>query len=318
MPSNSSDSQSSPIRKASFGHEPVLLGEVLKAIAPKDGGVYLDCTFGGGGHARAILNSANCKVVAIDRDPAAAERAKAFEAEFPGRFQFFAGEFSKLNELNCGGYAGILMDLGVSSFQLDEIGRGFSFRGAGPIDMRMDFSKGQTALEFIESSPLETLEKAIREYGEEPRYKKAARALKDAASAGALKTTLDLASVLEKALPKKIGSKIHPATLVFQALRIAVNDELGQAEEALPKAFERLSKGGVLAVITFHSLEDRLVKRFFKKMAGRPVDNNDSSSVQDRVKLAEILTRKPLTASAEEISQNPRSRSAKLRALMKI
>ena len=308
----------SPIRSDNVGHEPVLKHEALRLLAPKDGEKYIDCTFGGGGHSRAILQSANCSLLAFDRDRDAAARAQKFAEEFPGRFEFIGEPFSKLNELKTSGYAGVLMDLGVSSFQLDEAKRGFSFRSEGPIDMRMDVSRGMTALELIEQTPLKELEEIIRAYGEEPRYKKAARAIKDAAESGALSTTCDLARAIESALGKNPRSKIHPATLTFQALRIAVNEELIEIEKALPAAFERLAPNGVLAVISFHSLEDRIVKKFFKKMAGLPEDRFDSSFVQDRVKRAELLTRKPICASEEEILKNPRSRSAKLRAIRKL
>lgn len=300
------------------GHEPVLKNESINLLAPKDGGAYLDCTFGGGGHSRAILESANCTLTAFDRDQDAAIRAKKFAQEFPNRFQFIGESFSKLNELKTSGYVGILMDLGVSSFQLDEADRGFSLRKEGPIDMRMDTSKGYTALELIEKAPLFELEEIIRDYGEEPRYRKVARALKDAVELGQLKNTLDLANLIERVLGRNPRSKIHPATLTFQALRIAVNDELGEIEKALPAAFNLLASGGVFAVISFHSLEDRIVKKFFKKMAGRPEDRFDNSFVQDRTKLAEIITRKPIVATEEEISKNPRSRSAKLRAIKKL
>ena len=298
------------------GHEPVLKDEALRLLAPKDGEKYIDCTFGGGGHSRAILQSANCSLLAFDRDQDAAARAKKFAEEFGGRFQFIGEPFSKLNELKTSGYAGVLMDLGVSSFQLDEPRRGFSLKGEGPVDMRMDASRGVTAIELIRRTPLKELEEIIRSYGEEPRYKKVARAIKDAENA--LNTTFDLANLIEHTLGRNPRSKIHPATLTFQALRIAVNDELMEIEKALPAAFKRLASGGVLAVISFHSLEDRIVKKFFKKMAGLPEDRFDSSFVQDRVKLAQLLTRKPVCASEEEISRNPRSRSAKLRAIRKL
>lgn len=301
-----------------IGHEPVLKNESVALLAPKDGEAYIDCTFGGGGHSRAILESAKCALTAFDKDKDAASRAREFAKDFPNRFQFIGEPFSKLNELKTSGYAGILMDLGVSSFQLDEAERGFSLRKEGPIDMRMDASKGMTALELIERTPLFELEEIIRGYGEEPRYKKVAKALKDAAQNGELKTTIDLANLVEKVLGRNPRSKIHPATLTFQALRIAVNDELQEIEKALPAAFNLLASGGILAVISFHSLEDRIVKKFFKKMAGRPEDRFDNSFVQERVKLAEIITRKPITATEEEISKNPRSRSAKLRAIKKL
>lgn len=313
MLSECPDSQTNP----KLGHEPVLKNETLELIAPKDGFTYLDCTFGGGGHSRAILERANCKLVAIDRDADAAVRAEEFSKSFPERFEFKSLNFSKLDELKTRGYAAILMDLGVSSFQLDQANRGFSFRKDGPLDMRMDVTKGLTALEFIRQTPLNELELVIRDYGEEPRFRKVASAIKEAVMAGSINGTLDLANLIEKVLGRNPRSKIHPATLTFQALRIAVNRELKEIEEALPKAFEALAKGGILAVITFHSLEDRIVKKFFKKMAGRPEDRFDKTFVQDRIKLAEIITRRPIIASDEEISRNPRSRSAKLRAIKK-
>ena len=265
------------------GHYPVMLKEAVAILSPKDGMDYLDCTFGGGGHSRAILESANCRVTAVDRDPAAAERAAELKKIFPERFNFVRANFSEICKLQTDkGYAGILFDFGVSSFQLDEASRGFSFMREGPLDMRMDSSEGQTALDLINSL-----------------------------------SEIDLAETVEKVSPSTPRGKIHPATLVFQALRIAVNDELGEIERALPEAFELLGKGGVLAAISFHSLEDRIVKKFFKKMAGRPEDRHDHSSVQDRIKLATILTRKPVLPSEGETAENPRSRSAKLRAIKK-
>ncbi len=313
MPSVCPDSEI----KATSGHEPVLKREAIELLAPRDGQVYLDCTFGGGGHSRAILESANCKLVAIDRDADAKLRARTLEEEFPGRFEFASLNFSKLNELKTRGYAGILMDLGVSSFQLDEADRGFSFRSDGPLDMRMNAESGITALELIRKTPLNELEEILKNYGEEPRYKKVASAMKQAVEEGQIHGTADLANLIERTLGRDPRSKVHPATLSFQALRIAVNNELGEIEEALPKAFDALASGGVLAVISFHSLEDRIVKRFFKKMAGRPEDRHDKSFVQDRVKLAQILTRHPIVAGEDEIARNPRSRSAKLRAIKK-
>lgn len=300
------------------GHYPVMLKEAVAILSPKDGMDYLDCTFGGGGHSRAILESANCRVTAVDRDPAAAERAAELKKIFPERFNFIRANFSEICKLQTDkGYAGILFDFGVSSFQLDEASRGFSFMREGPLDMRMDSSEGQTALDLINSLSEIELAKIFREYAEIPNFSKLARAVKAAADAGKISTTRDLAETVEKISPSIPRGKIHPATLVFQALRIAVNDELGEIERALPEAFELLCKGGVLVAISFHSLEDRIVKKFFKKMAGRPEDRHDHSSVQDRIKLATILTRKPVLPSESETAENPRSRSAKLRAIKK-
>lgn len=300
------------------GHYPVMLKEAVEILSPADGLEYLDCTFGGGGHTRAILESADCRLTAIDRDPAAISRAEEVKKEFPDRFKFVSANFSEICNLQTdGGYAGIFFDFGVSSFQLDQSERGFSFMRDGALDMRMNPSAGYTALELIESLSEYELGKILREYGEEPRFMKIARAVKAAADARAISTTRELAEVVAKAAPASPREKIHPATRTFQALRIAVNDELGEIERALPAAFELLAKGGVLAAISFHSLEDRIVKKFFKKVAGLPQDRFDHSFVQDRVKLATLITRKPILPSDAEISENPRSRSAKLRAVKK-
>ena len=300
------------------GHYPVMLKEAVEILSPKDGLEYLDCTFGGGGHSRAVLESADCRVTAVDRDPSAEARAGELKRLFPGRFRFVRANFSEICKLQTeNGYAGILFDFGVSSFQLDEAGRGFSFMRAGPLDMRMDSSKGPTALELINSLSEFELAKILREYGQERAFAKVARAIKSAAESGGLKTTLDLAKAVESALPRQNREKIHPATRAFQALRIAVNDELGEISRALPDAFGLLARGGVLAAISFQSLEDRIVKRFFKKLAGLPEDRNDRSFAQDRVKVATLLTRKPALPSETETAENPRSRSAKLRAIRK-
>lgn len=302
-------------REAPKQHKPVLLEEVVKILSPRDGKTYLDCTFGGGGHTRRILESADCKVVSLDRDPAAIERAKAVSADYPDRFEFRPLAFSDLDMLGGESFAGILFDFGVSSFQLDTPERGFSFMREGPLDMRMDTTKGFTAREYIESADESELVEILREYGEEPRARKIARAIIAAREADKISTTAELAKAIAEAAPSH--ERIHPATRAFQALRIKVNDELGEIERALPKAFAALESGGVMAAISFHSLEDRIVKKFFKKAAGRPEDRFDTSFVQDRVKLAELITRKPILPSDEETANNPRSRSAKLRAIRK-
>ena len=302
-------------REAPKQHKPVLLEEAVKILSPRDGKTYLDCTFGGGGHTRRILESADCKVVSLDRDPAAIKRAKAVSADYPDRFEFRPLAFSDLDMLGGESFAGILFDFGVSSFQLDTPERGFSFMREGPLDMRMDTTKGFTAREYIESADESELVEILREYGEEPRARKIARAIIAAREADKISTTAELAKAIAEAAPSH--ERIHPATRAFQALRIKVNDELGEIERALPKAFAALESGGVMAAISFHSLEDRIVKKFFKKAAGRPEDRFDTSFVQDRVKLAELLTRKPILPSEGETANNPRSRSAKLRAIRK-
>lgn len=301
---------------ATMGHKPVLLREVVQILSPRDNEIYLDCTFGGGGHTRAILESANCKVVALDRDPSAEIRAENLTKEFGERFEFHPTNFSNLDQIQTKGYAGILFDFGVSSFQLDEAERGFSFSKDAELDMRMDTRGGMSALDYVNQIDEFQLACDLRDFGEEPRSKKIARAIVQARNSARIHSTKQLAEIIASAAPDP-RSKIHPATRTFQAIRIRVNDELGEIETALPKAFEVLKNGGILAAISFHSLEDRITKRFFKKMAGRPESRFDNSFVQDRIARAQLLTRKPIEASDDEMLLNPRSRSAKLRALQK-
>ncbi len=298
-----------------YGHKPVLLEEAVGILSPSDGKTYLDCTFGGGGHTRKILESANCRVVAIDRDPAAAKRAEKLKSEYGERFDFAPIKFSDLDKLQTGGYAGILFDFGVSSFQLDDAERGFSFMRDGPLDMRMDNSQGTTALEFIENTDEAELSEVLRGYGQERHPRKVARAIIAARDAGKISTTAELAELIASAF--KVREKTHPATRAFQAIRIKINDELGEIERALPKAFDALESGGVLAAISFHSLEDRIVKRFFRRMTGRPENPFENAPFGNIEKHASAITRKPVIPGACEISDNPRSRSAKLRAIKK-
>lgn len=282
-------------------------------------GTYLDATFGGGGHTRALLEADERNyVVALDCDPEAIERGRQLQKAFPGRLTLHHMNFEDLEQLDEDGFIGILFDFGVSSYHFDEAHRGFSFREDGPLDMRLNPEAGITASTFLETADHQELVEAVRNFGEEPRWRKVVAAIEAARGTGQLERTLAFAELMEKALGgRRPGDRIHPATRTFQGIRIAVNRELSVIETALPSAFAKLREGGRIAAISFHSLEDRIVKRFFRKMAGRPEHGRDSRPAQFRVRQAALVTRKPVVADDEETARNPRARSAKLRVLEK-
>jgi 16S rRNA (cytosine1402-N4)-methyltransferase len=309
--------------RAAGGHIPVMLREVVAALAPRDGGVYLDGTFGGGGYAAAILTAAPCVLWAIDRDPAAISRGAGLAARFPGRLHLLQGRFGEmLSLLDHAGVAtldGVVLDLGVSSYQIDDPARGFSFRHDGPLDMRMG-NHGTTAADLVNSLPEKALADVLYDLGEERASRRIARAIVAARSEAPIETTGRLASIVRSVLPPDRSGN-HPATRSFQALRIRVNDELGEIERALDQAIGLLSPGGRLVVVSFHSLEDRIVKRFMGEAAGRAPSpsRHDPRGLTARPAAGfRLVASKALRPSALEVSANPRARSARLRALERL
>jgi 16S rRNA (cytosine1402-N4)-methyltransferase len=304
-----------------MGHLPVLYHEVLDTLNPNPGGKYVDGTVGGGGHAAGILerSSPDGKLLGMDRDPAALRIAEEHLQEFGTRFVLIHSSYIKLeshlNNLNWNTVDGILLDLGVSSMQLDSPDKGFSFRFDGPLDMRFDPSQGTSAGDLVNYSSKTELEDLIFTYGEERNSRKIASAI---IANRPLETTRELAEVIEKVIGKQ-PSRIHPATRTFQALRIAVNNELESLEAFLPTALESLNPGGRLAVIAFHSLEDRIVKNFFRRESKDCICPPELPQCvcEHKAQLKEI-TRRPIRPEEKEIEFNPRSRSAKLRVGEKI
>jgi 16S rRNA (cytosine1402-N4)-methyltransferase len=302
-------------------HAPVLLAEVIGALAPKPGDVIIDATFGAGGYTRAILER-GAEVVALDRDPTVQPFAEAVARDFPDRFQLIRTPFSGLAEaFEESGKAkldGAVFDIGVSSMQLDQAERGFSFMRDGPLDMRMS-DEGATAADIVNTWDHGPLAHIFKLYGDERQSGRVATAILRRRVEQPFTRTLDLAEVVEKALGGRRGAAIHPATRVFQALRIAVNDELGELERGLEAAEATLAPGGRLVVVTFHSLEDRMVKAFLTERTGNAPGGSRHApvAVETRKPSFDLLFKGAREAGEAELAANPRARSAKIRAAVR-
>jgi 16S rRNA (cytosine1402-N4)-methyltransferase len=308
---------------AQASHAPVMLPEVLAMLAPHDGGIYLDGTFGGGGYARAILEQARCTLWAIDRDPEAIERGASLVAQYPGRLHLLHGQFGDmvalLDQAGVSKLDGVVLDLGVSSFQLDDPNRGFSFRQDGPLDMRMG-KHGTSAADLVNTLPERALADVLYQLGEERASRRIAHAIVAARQQAPIETTGRLAGIIRSVLPPDRSGN-HPATRSFQALRIRVNDELQQIEDALAQAVRLLGPNGRLVVVAFHSLEDRIVKRFMSEASGRtgaPSRHDPAGLMARDAPGFRLLTARALRPGSAEINLNPRSRSARLRALERL
>lgn len=305
---------------------PVLPAEVLRYLDPRPGGVYLDGTLGGGGHAAMVLEATapDGILIGLDRDEQALAAARARLAPFGERARLFHRNFAELDpllaELGIAGLDGFLLDLGVSSHQLDAGERGFSFQHDAPLDMRMDATQGVTAAELVNELLEGELARIIREYGEERWAKRIAIFIARARENAPIETTLQLADLVKGAIPRGAWEeRIHPATRTFQALRIAVNDELGSLERGLAAALRLLKRGGRGVVISFHSLEDRIVKNMFRTLSrGCTCPRDFPRCVCGAVPQVRVLTGRPVTAGDAELKENPRARSAKLRAVEKL
>jgi 16S rRNA (cytosine1402-N4)-methyltransferase len=302
---------------ASVGHVPVLLREVVEALAPGPG-VFLDGTLGDGGYTRALLEAGAGRVIAVDRDPEALARAEAWAGDWGDRLTLVEGRFGELDRIaeaaGAEALAGVALDVGVSSMQLDQGRRGFSFMRDGPLDMRMG-REGPGAAELVNGLDEAALSDVIFQYGEERASRRIARAIVAARREGTIETTGRLAEVVAAALPAARPGQMHPATRTFQALRVAVNDELGELARALFAAERALAPGGRLAVVTFHSLEDRIVKRFLTHASGRaPAASRHQPAAAGEAATFEPVSRKPVEPGEAELTANPRARSARLRA----
>lgn len=301
------------------GHIPVMLAEVIETLAPKDGGVYVDGTFGAGGYARAILEAADCTLYAIDRDPEAFARARAFEKDFPGRFHPLHGCFGDVADLLASAGVdkvdGFVLDLGVSSIQLSTAARGFSFQQDGPLDMRMSLS-GESAADIVNDADEETIADIIYTYGEERASRRIARAIVEAREVARIETTAQLTAIIHRVLPMHGGMKTDTATRSFQALRIHVNDEMGEIDRALDASSRILREDGRLVVVSFHSLEDWRIKAFMREKSGEVAGTSrhlPPDMTKKSARLYKLEKRNGLPPSDAETSVNPRARSARLR-----
>ena len=301
-------------------HTPVMLAEVIEALAPCGERLYVDATFGAGGYATAILDAAPCRVLGIDRDADACRRGEAIAAGYDSRLTVIHGRFGDLTELmasrSIDAIDGIAFDLGVSSMQLDTAGRGFSFRLDGPLDMRMDASRGASAGDAVNRLPEDELADLIWRLGDERFSRRIAAAIVRARATAPIEGTLRLAEIVRSVLPRAADG-IDPATRTFQALRIRVNDELGELERGLAAAEALLVPGGRLVVVAFHSLEDRVVKAFLRRRSGGAAQASRHLPAAGEAPAAptfRLITRRPLRPSPREVAANPRARSARLRA----
>ena len=303
-------------------HVPVMLSEVVAAIAPKNGGIYVDATFGAGGYTRAFLDAATCTVLALDRDPQATRAGAALAQAYPGRLILREGCYSELGAhvaaAGLAGVDGVAFDIGVSSMQLESAERGFSFLKDGPLDMRMG-TTGPTAADVVNGLPAADLARIFRVLGEEKRAKVVARAIVEEREIRPITRTADLARIVSRAVAGRAGQRIHPATRTFQALRIYVNGELEELAFGLYAAEAVLGEGGRLAVVAFHSLEDRIVKRFIALASGRgeTVSRHLPEKTTATAVTFKALFRGAKTPAADEIAANPRARSARLRAAIR-
>ena len=293
-----------------------MLNEVLAALQPQDNGVYVDATFGNGGYSEAILQQADCRVIALDRDATVLPRAEELKQQYGSRFEFRPGRFGDFDTLVTEDIDGAVFDIGVSSMQLDQADRGFSFAKDAPLDMRMS-QTGTSAADLVNTLPEEELAAILFNYGEEKKSRQIARKIVEARKIKPVTSTSELANIIYQVVKRSFNQTIDPATRSFQALRIAVNDELEELRKGLDKASRRLKKGGRLVVVDFHSLEDRIVKTFFKNNSDKAVHVSRYRPQETTGNALFGFASKAIVPSAQEIGLNNRSRSAKLRYAIK-